>query len=140
MSENLDKPIPAMTHLTQPFWDAAKQGRFVLQRCAKCGTYNFFPKPWCIECGSRDLSWTDAKPSGTVYSFTVSRVVAMNYPGWEKELPVVMGLLDLDDGPRMYAQVIGCAPEDVSIGMRVTACFEPLGNELVIPKFRPEAH
>jgi uncharacterized protein len=139
MSENLDKPIPAMTHLTQPFWNAAKQGRFVLQRCGKCGTYNFFPKPWCIECGSRDLSWTDAKPSGTVYSFTVSRIVAMNYPGWEKELPVVMGLLDLDDGPRMYAQVIGCAPEDVSIGMRVTVCLEPLGNELAIPKFRPEA-
>lgn len=110
----------------------------MLQRCGQCGTYNFFPKPWCIECGSRDLPWVDAKPSGTIYSFTVSRVVAMNYPAWERELPVVVALLNLDDGPRMYAQVIGCAPESIFIGQRVVACFEPLGSGLVIPKFRPQ--
>lgn len=138
MTAKFDKPLPTITHLTEPFWNAAKQGRFVLQRCGKCGTHNFYPKPWCIECGSRDLTWADAQARGTLYSYTVSHVVAMNYRGWEQDLPVLMGLIDLADGPRMYAQITGCAPEDLRIGMAVEAYFEPFGDDLAIPKFRPK--
>ena len=136
-SANAGKPLPQITDLTRPFWTAAKNGKLVLQKCGKCSTFNFFPKPWCIECGSRDLNWTDAKPYGTVYSFTVSRSVAMNFPGWEAELPVLMCLIDLDDGVRLYGQVKGCKPEDMKIGMRVKAFFEDISDEAGIPKFRP---
>lgn len=136
-SANAGKPLPQITDLTRPFWTAAKNGKLVLQKCGKCSTFNFFPKPWCIECGSRDLNWTDAKPYGTVYSFTVSRSVAMNFPGWEAELPVLMCLIDLDDGVRLYGQVKGCKPEDMKIGMRVEAFFEDISAEAGIPKFRP---
>lgn len=132
-----NKPLPQITDLTRPFWTAAKQGKLVLQKCGKCSTFNFFPKPWCIECGSRDLAWTDAKKTGTVYSFTVSRSVAMNFPGWEAELPVLMCLIDLDDGVRLYGQVKGCKAEDMKIGMRVEAFFEDISDEAGIPKFRP---
>jgi uncharacterized OB-fold protein len=137
MSDLPAKPLPAITDLTRPFWTAAKERRLVLQRCAQCGTFNFHPKPWCIECGSRDLAWTDARPTGTVYSFTISRSVAMNYPGWEKDLPVLLCLVDLDDGARMYAQVTDCSPEAMRIGMRVRAHFEDISPEAGIPKFRP---
>ncbi len=136
-SANAGKPLPQITDLTRPFWTAAKNGKLVLQKCGKCSTFNFFPKPWCIECGSRDLNWTDAKPYGTVYSFTVSRSVAMNFPGWEAELPVLMCLIDLDDGVRLYGQVKGCKPEDMKIGMRVKAFFEDISAEAGIPRFRP---
>jgi len=136
-SANAGKPLPQITDLTRPFWTAAKNGKLVLQKCGKCATFNFFPKPWCIECGSRDLNWTDAKPFGTVYSFTISRSVAMNFPGWEAELPVLMCLIDLDDGVRLYGQVKGCKPEDMKIGMRVEAFFEDISDEAGIPKFRP---
>ena len=131
------KPLPDITDLTRPFWTAAKNRRLVLQKCARCATFNFHPKPWCIECGSRELAWTDAKPFGTVYSHTVSRSVAMNYPGWAAELPVVMCLIDLDDGARMYGQLTDCPPEHVRIGMRVEVHFEDIGEEAAIPKFRP---
>ena len=137
MSDLPAKPLPVITDLTRPFWTAAKEGRLVLQKCGQCGTFNFHPKPWCIECGSRDLAWTDARPMGTVYSFTVSRSVAMNYPGWEKDLPVLLCLVDLDDGARMYAQVTDCSPEAMRIGMRVRAHFEDIGPDAGIPKFRP---
>ena len=52
-----DKPLPAITDLTRPFWTAAKQGRLVLQKCQRCGVFNFHPKAWCIDCGCRDLVW-----------------------------------------------------------------------------------
>ena len=132
-----DKPLPTITELTRPFWTAAKQGRLVLQKCQRCGVFNFHPKAWCIDCGSRDLVWTDAKPHGTVYSHTISRSVAMNYPGWQAELPVLMCLIDLDDGARLYGQVTHCKPEDLHIGMRVQVYFESISDEAGIPKFRP---
>jgi hypothetical protein len=133
----LHKPLPEITDQTRPFWTAAKHGRFVLQRCPRCATFNFYPKPWCIECGSRGLEWVDAQPCGTVYSHTVSRTVGMNYPGWKDDLPVVMCIIDLDDGARMYGQVTGCPPESVHIGMRVGVHFEDISADAAIPKFHP---
>jgi uncharacterized OB-fold protein len=133
------KPLPVVTDLTRPFWTGAAQGRFLLQKCSRCGTFNFHPKPWCIECGSRALQWTEARPHGTVYSYTISPMVAMNYPGWAAELPVILCLIDLDDGARLYAQVTDCAPDDVHIGMRVEVHCEPIGDGIGIPKFRPSS-
>ena len=137
MANIANKPLPVITDLTRPFWTAAKNRKLVLQKCQRCETFNFHPKPWCIECGSRELVWTDAKPTGTVYSFTISRTVAMNYPGWEKDLPVLLCLIDLDDGARMYAQVTDCSPEEIRIGMRVKVHFEDISDEAGIPKFHP---
>jgi uncharacterized OB-fold protein len=134
---SLHKPLPDVTDMTRPFWDAAKSQKLVLQKCQAGATFQFLPKPWCIECGNRNLSWTDAIPFGTVYSFTISRTVAMNFPGWEDDLPVILGLIDLDDGARMYAHVTGCQPEEIHIGMRVAVYFESISEELSIPKFRP---
>ena len=133
------KPQPAITDLTRPFWDAAREGRLVMQKCSRCGTINFHPKPGCIECGCRDLPWTSAGPLGTVYSFTVSRSVAMNSPVWQAELPVILCLVDVDQGARMYAQVTHCTPEEIYIGMRVTVHFDPADSELSVPRFRPAA-
>ena len=136
MPESSDKPLPEITDLTRPFWEAARDGRLLMQKCARCGTVNFLPKPWCVECGSRDIPWTEMSPMGTLYSYTVSRSLAMNHPGWEPELPVVLGMVDIDDGARMYAQVIDVDPDEVRIGMRLKATFEPVGDEAGIPKFR----
>jgi len=72
-----------------------------------------------------------------VYSYTVSYSVAMNYPGWAPDLPVILCLVDTDDGARMYAQVTDCKPEEIKIGMRVEVHFEDISPEAGIPKFRP---
>ena len=76
------------------------------------------------------------KRTGTVYSYTVSYTVAMNFLGWDQELPVVLALIDIDDGARMYAQMTGTDAKDISIGMRVEAYFDAISDEAGIPKFR----
>lgn len=131
------KPLPEITDLTRPFWSAARAGRLVMQKCAGCGTLDFYPKPWCVECGDRRLEWVEVRKTGTVYSHTVATAVMMNLPGWKSELPLILCLVDLDDGPRMYAQLTDCRPEDVKIGMRVLAHFEAIGDDAGVPKFRP---
>lgn len=136
-SKTTNKPLPEITDQTRPFWTAAKNRKLVLQKCSRCGTCNFHPKPWCIECGCRDIPWSEVKPTGTIYSYTVSRAVAMNLSGWQDELPVLFCLVDLDDGARLYAQVTHATPETIRIGMRVEAYFEDISAEAAIPKFRP---
>ncbi|TNB47728.1 Zn-ribbon domain-containing OB-fold protein [Martelella lutilitoris] len=131
------KPLPEISDLTRPFWTAAREGRLVMQKCPRCGTVNFQPKPWCIECGERALEWAKMPSEGTVYSYTISHSVAMNYLGWQEELPVVMCLIDIDDGARMYAQLTDIVAEDVHVGMRVRVYFEEISKEAGIPKFRP---
>lgn len=131
------KPLPEITALTKPFWRGAKDGKLMMQRCSRCATMNFFPKPWCVECGHRGLEWIEVKPRGVLYSYTVSYAVMMNYPAWKDDLPVVLGIIDLDDGGRLYGQVTGCAPEALRIGMPLQAYFEPVSEEAGIPKFRP---
>jgi uncharacterized OB-fold protein len=98
------KPLPTITDLTRPFWTAAKEGRLVLQKCQRCGVFNFHP-----------TAVRNFERAG------VSRSVAMNFQGWQAELPVLMCLIDLDDGARMYGQLTHCAPEALRIGMRVQA-------------------
>lgn len=137
MKEVMGKPFPEITDMTRPFWEGAAAGRLMMQCCGQCGTVNFHPKPWCIECGSRDLTWRQMKNQGTVYSYTVSHSVAMNLPGWQGELPVFMALVDVDEGARMYAQVTGVSEDTMTVGMRVEAWFEPIGEGAGIPKFRP---
>ena len=131
------KPLPQITDLTRPFWAAAKNRKLAMQKCGRCGTLNFFPKPWCIECGSRSLEWVEVRPLGTIYSYTIAYKVMMNFPDWKDDLPVVMCIIDLDDGARMYGQVIDCSPGLIRIGMKVQACFEDISPEAGIPKFRP---
>ncbi len=131
------KPLPEITDLTRPFWTAAKKHKLVMQKCSRCGTMNFYPKAWCVECGCRDLEWAETKGSGTVYSYTVATAVMMNFPGWKDDLPVVLGIIDVDGGARMYGQIIGCKPENVRIGMRVQVHFEDISEEAAVPKFRP---
>lgn len=131
------KPLPEISELTRPFWSAAHDGKLVMQQCARCSTMNFYPKPWCIECGDRRLEWVDVEPTGTVYSYTTAESVMMNLPGWAAELPLTLCLVDLDAGPRMYACLRHCEPADVRIGMRVTAEFEPISDEAGVPVFRP---
>jgi uncharacterized OB-fold protein len=131
------KPLPEITDLTRPFWTAAYEGKLKMQKCGCCGTKNFYPKPWCVECGSRKLEWVEVKPTGTVYSFTTASLVMMNLPGWKTDLPVTLCLVDLDEGPRMYAQLTDCAPHNVRFGMQVEAHFEKIGENIGIPKFRP---
>ena len=133
-----NKPLPEIVDLTRPFWSGARAGKLMMQKCAVCGTLNFYPKPWCVECGKRALEWVEVRPTGTVYSYTTAGLVMMNLSGWNSELPVTLCLIDVDDGPRMYAQLVHCPSHQVRFGMRVTADFAEISEEAGIPRFRPE--
>ncbi|MDJ0270151.1 MAG: Zn-ribbon domain-containing OB-fold protein [Aigarchaeota archaeon] len=131
------KPLPEVTPLTKPFWEASKRGELLLQRCKNCSTYIWYPRHICINCGSRELEWVKASGKGKVYSYTIVRQVIGNSPEFSKEIPFVVAEIELDEGARICSNIVGVKPEDVSIGMPVEVFFEECTPEISLPKFKP---
>ena len=133
------KPLPRVTELTQPFWNGAREGKLVLQCCGSCGEFVWCPQPACTTCGGTDLEWRQVSGHGTVYSFTVIReIVGRGSRGFADDIPYVVAWIDLDEGPRLCSNVIGCGVDEVAIGMKVEAVFEEITPEISLPKFRPQ--
>jgi uncharacterized protein len=124
---------PAVTEETEPFWNAAKEGRLVVERCTSCGAYGFPPRGICRSCRSRSLEWAEITGRGRVYSFTV------NYQRWmpDLEVPYAIVLVEWDDYPsvRIPGRLRGCPPEEARIDMEVDVGFEPGPGGFSIPSF-----
>jgi uncharacterized OB-fold protein len=76
-----------------------------------------------------------ASGKGSVYTFTVTH--QNQAPGFRGEVPYVLAVVELAEGVRMMTNVVGCAPEDVRIGMPVEVVFEDVTPEVALPRFRP---
>jgi len=131
----IPRPLPQPTPITQPFWDAAREHRLSMQRCRSCEKFVFYPRPLCSHCGSDDLEWRDLSGRATVYSYTIARRATAR--PFEPDVPYVIAIVELDEGPRMTTNIVGCPPEDVRIGMPVLAHFEDASDEITLVKFRP---
>lgn len=128
-------PLPRPYQDTEQYWAAAREHRFVIQRCASCGEHQFYPRGVCSHCLSSDLEWNEASGKGTVYSCSVN--YRAPHPGFADNLPFVLAIVELEEGPRMMTNIVDCDPESVTIGMEVTVTFDDITEEVTLPKFRP---
>ena len=129
------KPLPEPSEVSQPFWDAAKQHRLVLQRSAKTGKYVYYPRSVSPYGADDVLSWTELSGRGTVYTYTIARRATA--PQWAGEEPYVIAIVELDEGPHLTTNVVGCPPEDVRVGMPVEVSFTDVTPEVTLVHFKP---
>jgi uncharacterized OB-fold protein len=116
----------------RPFWDAARQHRLVLPRCADCGHTWFPPYPACPRCRSRAIGWEEASGRGTVFGAAVfERPYLRAFP-----VPYHVALVELDEGPKLYGNVVDVADTDVVAGMRVEVVFDDVSDTITLPRFR----
>lgn len=92
------------------------------------------PRHLCPVCWSEQLEWVEAKGTGSVHSFTIIRRAPM--AAFALRAPYVLALIDLDEGPRMMANVLGEDALSVRIGDRVKVTFEERGEGAMIPQFQ----
>lgn len=126
------RPCPIPTPETQHFWDAARQGQFLVPRCHDCGRTHWYPRAICPFCWSAAIAWNPSPGHGTVYSFTVVR----HSTGTQ---PVVLAFVTLAEGPSMLTHLVGRAPGDWSIGDAVQVRLEPSDGDYPVPVFGPPA-
>ncbi|MBV8772027.1 MAG: Zn-ribbon domain-containing OB-fold protein [Deltaproteobacteria bacterium] len=135
MKNTEGKPIPQPTLETAPYWEGCRQHQLRIQRCSACGEHQFFPRIYCAKCFSDRIEWITASGRAKVLSFTIVRRPVS--PAFAKEVPYVVALVTLEEGPQMMTNIVECAPQDVTIGMTVEVVFEDWTEIISIPKFRP---
>ncbi len=128
------RPLPAITPLTEPFWTAAKERRLVLQRCDDCAAFRFPPETGCVFCGSMRSTWTPVSGRATLYTWTIAYPPLLPYFAERAPWPVV--IVQLEEGPRMVTNLIDVPVEDYRFGMALRADFEDLDDEVTLVVFR----
>lgn len=126
---------PRPTEVTEPFWEATRRRELLIQWCIDCKKPIFYPRKRCPSCLGSDLEWRQASGRAEVYAFTVERRPEMSSLGGEE--PFVVALVELEEGVRMMSNVVGCAPEEVFVGMALSLDWEPLSEGRHLPQFRP---
>ncbi|MGH7858649.1 MAG: Zn-ribbon domain-containing OB-fold protein [Candidatus Binatia bacterium] len=138
MSEPATRPIPEVTEELRPFYEAAREGRLAVQRCPDCGTLRFPPRPICSRCLGRASEWTTVSGRGEIFSFNVMHQVY--HPGFAREVPYPVVLVELEEGCRVLSNVVDCPRERLRIGLAVEVVFEKVNEEVTLPKFRPRGN
>ena len=135
MAPQIAKTLPIPTLETRPYWDGCKRHELRIQRCAACSHFQFYPRIYCTECFSDRVEWITASGRATVLSFTIVRRPVTQ--AFKDDLPYVVALVTLEEGPSMMTNIVGCPPEQVAIGMPLKVTFEDWSDEISIAKFRP---
>jgi uncharacterized OB-fold protein len=126
-----DYPIPKPTELSRPFWEAANDGRLVIQRCDACGAYRWTPQILCTRCQAEPFTWERVSGVGTIYSFTIVH----RAPTTGFQVPFVLAVVELVEGPMMLTQIVDCDPGEVEIGSPVEIAFTRANDDINLYTF-----
>lgn len=116
---------------SEHFWQGVADGRLLLQHCSSCGTVRFPPQPMCGSCRSFDFEARDAAGRGTVLSWIVSR-----HPTEADAEPRAVGLIELDEGPRIVSNLVDVEGYDDLNDIAVEVGFAEVGG-VALHHFRP---
>ncbi|MFI5045677.1 MAG: Zn-ribbon domain-containing OB-fold protein [Acidimicrobiia bacterium] len=130
------RPLPEPDDTSAFFWDGAREGRLLVQRCDQCEQFQYPPEVVCIHCRSTELTPTEVSGRGRLWTYTV--VERVFDAGFSDAVPYALALVELDEqgGLHLLTNVVDVAPEELEIGMPLEVVFEDRG-EVVVPQFRP---
>jgi uncharacterized OB-fold protein/acyl dehydratase len=138
------RPRPAINRDNQYFWDGARRHELRIQTCNRCGTKFFPPTPRCSNCGAFDMGFTVASGRGTLYSWA-----APHHPQVDGfRYPVLVALVELEEGTRLVSNIVGCTRDQLRIGMPLelfwldshtaeVAGADDSRGPISLPQFRP---
>lgn len=126
-------PGPVEQVFDEQFWEGVRNHELLLQECRDCGHRPYPPRSKCPACFG-DLDWFEATGHGTVYSFGI--VHRPNQPAvFAEHTPILIAIIELEEGPRLVSNIVGCDPAEVAIGDRVAVVFEDVDDDVTLPKF-----
>lgn len=131
----IKRPLPGVSDDTRFFWEGCEAGKLMIQRCKDCQTLRHPPAPVCSKCHSFEWDTQQASGLGELYSFVV-----MHYPEVPPfDYPNPIGLIELDEGVRLIAGLVGVDPAELEVGQRVEVEFARFDDQQTLPQFRPVA-
>jgi uncharacterized protein len=128
MADERKISAPSVNPETQPFWDAAAQGRLMIKKCTACGEPHFYPRNACPFCFSDKTVWQEASGKGTIYTYSVMR---------RAPIPYAIGYVTLAEGPTMMTDIVDCDLNSIRVGQAVKLVFKPTEGGPPVPCFAP---
>ena len=136
---------PAPTPENQPYWDGAKEGKLVIQRCQGCGSYNHPPVALCNYCGDRDaeLKWEPVSGRATLYTNYICYDTSVS--GFEEKVPYAVIMVELEEQADLLLMsnilnfeydMLG---EELTMGMPLEVVFDKVNDDIYIPQFQPRS-
>lgn len=115
------------------WWEQAARDKLVIQRCQGCQSLRHPPRPMCEKCRSMEWDFIESSGRGVVNSYTVLH--HPQFPGYD--YPLIIILVDLEEGTRITSQLVDCRPEDADFGMGVEMVMHEDEDGFKLPVFRP---
>ena len=119
---------PVVNAETKMFWEAAREGRFLVPFCSACGKAHWYPRAICPFCASDKIEWRNASGKGTIYTFSVMR---------RAKDPYAIAHVTLAEGPTMLTNIVDCDFDKLKIGQPVTVVFQETDGGPPAPMFKP---
>lgn len=127
------RPSPEPDHVSRPFFDSMAHGVLSVQKCGRCGSFQL-GELICNQCFSKSLEWVPASGRGTIHSFAV--VHLPYHPAFS--VPYAVVSVELEEGPRLFANLADCGLQELKIGMAVAMQPSKLASGVTVPLFHPE--
>ena len=132
-----EKPLPVPNADTAPFWDGCRKHELRFQKCKECGHIRWPPSIICPKCHSMAHEMITAKGTGKIFTFAVYHQAY--HPAFEKELPYVVAIVELEEGVRLLSNIVGCSHKQVMCEMPVEVIWEDVTEEFSLPRFQPRS-
>jgi uncharacterized protein len=126
---------PKPRSFSKAYWDATREKRLLVQYDKRSAKYQFFPRATSIYDGHRDLDWQEVSGKGEIFSYTIAYRARPPFQGHE---PFVIGLVTLDEGVNVMANIVHCDRDRLNIGLRVKPFWAPLSNGTHLLMFEPD--
>ena len=130
MAKERSIPAPLTNPETEPFWAAAREGKFLIRACTECGKAHWYPRAICPHCFSEKTEWREGSGRGTIYSVSVMKRAPEVY---------AVAYVTLEEGPVMMTNIVDCDFDTVAIGQKVTITWRPTKDDgPPYPQFKPD--
>ncbi|HAG99207.1 MAG TPA: hypothetical protein DCL75_10210 [Ktedonobacter sp.] len=128
------KPLPVVTEENRPFWEGCRQGKLLLQYCDQCQQHQFYPRLYCMHCGSSNVRWVSASGRGVIYSYTV--IHQNKSPEFVQDTPYNVVVVQLAEGPRLMSTIVETDLAELRIDLPVTVVFDVVSEDIHLPRFK----
>ncbi len=126
---------PPVSDAATRFWDATRERRLLLPWCVACERPFWYPREVCPRCLGDAIEWREASGAGEVHAVSVQhRPGPMRDPAAG---PYAVVLVELTEGVRIMTNIVGCAPDAVTVGMAVGLTWQPLSDGRHLVQFEP---
>ncbi len=128
MSEQRTIAAPQPNTETQVYWDAAENGKLMIQKCKDTGKFFCYPRARSPFTLSDNVEWVEAKGTGEIYSFSVMKRAKIEF---------TIAYVKLDEGITMMTNIVDTDYDALKIGQKVKVVFKPTDGGPPVPMFTP---